>query len=118
VYRSESGAGEASGHNLVVYDFASGKETMLTQSGNEDANPQWSPDGKSIACLRNDRELHVATVPAKDAAAADRVVASGALPESTVTWSPDGQWIAYTLLDKRSFRNVMWCWRRAVSRTR
>ncbi len=106
VYRSESGAGEASGHNLVVYDFASGKETVLTQSGNEDANPQWSPDGKSIAYLRNDRELHVATVPAKDAAVADRVVASGALPESTVTWSPDGQWIAYTLLDKRSFRNV------------
>jgi tricorn protease len=106
VYRSEAGAGEASGHNLVVYDFASGKETVLTQPGNEDANPQWSPDSKSIAYLRNEKELHVATVPTKDVAATDRVVASGALPESAVKWSPDGQWIAYTLLDKRSFRNV------------
>jgi C-terminal processing protease CtpA/Prc len=34
------------------------------------------------------------------------VVASGELPGSAVTWSPDGQWIAFTMQDKRSFRNV------------
>jgi C-terminal processing protease CtpA/Prc len=45
-------------------------------------------------------------VPTKDAAVADRVVASGELPGSAVTWSPDGQWIAFTMQDKRSFRNV------------
>ncbi len=106
VYRSEAGSGEGSGHNLVTYDFATGKESVLTQAGNEDSNPQWSPDGKSIAYLRNEKELHVVTVPVKDAAAADRVVATGELPGSAVTWSPDGQWIAYTLDDKRSFRNV------------
>ncbi len=106
VYRSEAGSGEASGHNLVMYDFAAGKESVLTQAGNEDSNPQWSPDGKSVAYLRNEKELHVVTVPVKDAAAADRVVATGELPGSAVTWSPDGQWIAYTLNDKRSFRNV------------
>ncbi len=106
VYRSESGSGESSGHNLVVYDFATGKENVLTQAGNDDANPQWAPDGKSIAYVRNDKELHVATVPTKDAAVADRVVASGELPGSAVTWSPDGQWIAYSMQDKRSFRNV------------
>ena len=80
---------------------------MLTQAGNEDANPKWSPDGKSVAYLRNDKELHVLTVPAKaGAAVADRVVATGELPRSSVTWSPDGQWIAYTADDSRSFRNV------------
>ncbi len=33
VYRSEAGTGEASGHNLVMYDFATGKQTVLTQAG-------------------------------------------------------------------------------------
>ena len=89
-----------------MYDFATGKESVLTQAGNDDANPQWAPDGKSIAYVRNDKELHVVAVPTKDAAVADRVVASGELPGSAVTWSPDGQWIAFTMQDKRSFRNV------------
>jgi len=97
VYRSEAGSGEGSGHNLVTYDFATGKESVLTQAGNDDANPQWAPDGKSVAYVRNDKELHVVTVPTKDAAVADRVVASGELPGSAVTWSPDGQWIAFTI---------------------
>ena len=106
VYRSEAGSGEGSGHNLVMYDFATSKESVLTQAGNDDANPQWAPDGKSIAYVRNDKELHVAAVPTKDGAVADRVVAAGELPGSAVTWSPDGQWIAFTMQDKRSFRNV------------
>jgi Tol biopolymer transport system component/C-terminal processing protease CtpA/Prc len=106
VYRSEAGSGEGSGHNLVMYDFATSKESVLTQAGNDDANPQWAPDGKSVAYVRNDRELHVVVVPTKDAAAVDRVIASGELPGSAVTWSPDGQWIAFTKQDKRSFRNV------------
>jgi tricorn protease len=106
-YRSEAGSGEGSGHNLVMYDFATSKESVLTQPGSEDENPQWSPDGKSISYLRNDKELHVLTVPAQaGAAAADRVVASGELPRSSLAWSPDSQWVAYTADDSRSFRNV------------
>jgi tricorn protease len=106
-YRSEAGSGEGSGHNLAMYDFATSKESVLTQPGSEDENPQWSPDGKSISYLRNDKELHVLTVPAQaGAAAADRVVASGELPRSSLAWSPDSQWVAYTADDSRSFRNV------------
>jgi C-terminal processing protease CtpA/Prc len=60
-----------------------------------------------VAYLRNDKELHVLTVPAQaGAAVADRTVASGALPRSSVAWSPDSQWVAYTADDSRSFRNV------------
>ena len=107
LYRAEAGTGEGSGHNLVMYDFATSKESVLTQPGFEDTKPQWSPDGKSVAYVRNDKELHVLTVPAqKVTAVADRVVAKGELPGSAVTWSPDSQWIAYTLMDQRSFRNV------------
>ena len=107
VYRSEAGSGEGSGHNLVMYDFATSKETVLTLAGSEDENPKWSPDGKSVAYLRNDKELHVLTVPAQAGATiADRVVAKGELPRSSLAWSPDSQWVAYTADDSRSFRNV------------
>jgi tricorn protease len=107
VFRSEAGSGEGSGHNLVMYDFATGKQTVLTQPGNEDSGPKWSPDGKSVVYLRNDKELRVLTVPTQaGAVVADRTVASGALPRSSVAWSPDSQWIAYTVDDSRSFRNV------------
>jgi C-terminal processing protease CtpA/Prc len=107
VYRSEAGTGEASGHNLVMYDFVTGKQTVLTQPGNDDGEAKWSPDGKSVAYLRDDKELRVLTVPTQaGAAVADRTVASGALPRSSVAWSPDSQWVAYTADDSRSFRNV------------
>ncbi len=107
VYRSEAGTGEASGHNLVLYDFATGKQTVLTQAGNEDETPKWAPDGKSVAYLRNEKELHVLTVPTQaGATVADRMLASEALPGSSVAWSPDSQWVAYTADDSRSFRNV------------
>jgi tricorn protease len=107
IYRSEAGSGEGSGHNLVMYDFATGKESVLTQGGNEDENPKWSPDGKSVVYLRNDKELRVLTVPTQaGASVADRQVASGELPRSSIAWSPDSQWIAYTADDSRSFRNV------------
>ncbi len=75
VYRSEAGTGEASGHNLVLYDFATGKQTVLTQAGNEDETPKWAPDGKSVAYLRNEKELHVLTVPTQAGApVADRML--------------------------------------------
>ncbi len=106
-FRSEAGSGEASGHNLVMYDFATSKQTVLTQAGSDDAEPWWSPDGKSVAYVKNQKELHVLTVPSEAGkAVADRVVASGELPGASVAWSPDNQWIAYTADDSRSFRNV------------
>jgi tricorn protease len=107
VYRAEGGSGEGSGHNLVMYDFTTGKQTVLTQPGNDDENPQWAPDGKSVAYLRNDKELRLLTIPAQEGATiADRVLASGELPRASVAWSPDSQWVAYTADDSRSFRNV------------
>jgi tricorn protease len=107
VYRSEAGSGEGSGHDLVMYDFSTSKQTVLTQPGNEDSRPKWSPDGKSVAYLRNNKELHVLAIPTQaGAAVADRIVASGEMPRASIAWSPDSRWVAYTADDGRSFRNV------------
>jgi Tol biopolymer transport system component len=107
LYRAEAGSGKGSGHNLVMYDFATSSERVLTKAGNEDDAQRWSPDGKSVAYVRDEKELHVVTIPAKkEGEVADKVLASGAMPDAVLAWSPDGQWIAYTADDKRSFRNV------------
>ncbi|MBN9921165.1 PD40 domain-containing protein, partial [Listeria monocytogenes] len=48
-------------HALVEYDVASGRETMLTAHGIASV-PSYAPDGKSVAYVLNDRELHLVTL--------------------------------------------------------
>ncbi|MEG3175975.1 S41 family peptidase [Sphingomonas sp. RB3P16] len=93
-------------HALVEYDVASGRETVLTTQGIASA-PAYAPDGKSAAYVLNDRELHVVTL----AGGADRTLFTGAIATDErdgprPTWSPDGRYIAFPLLDARSFVNV------------
>ena len=93
-------------HCLVEYDVASGRETVLTRQGIASA-PTYAPDGKSAAYVLDDRELHVVTL----AGGADRTLFTGAIATDErdgprPTWSPDGQYIAFPLLDSRSFVNV------------
>jgi tricorn protease len=101
---------ERDGHGqLYLYDFASGRETALATDTGEDTAPQFSPDGKQLAFLRNDRELCVLDI----ASGKLRVVARAPidLPRPLASsqpfaWSPDGKWIAYLSWGQRMFRNV------------
>jgi Tol biopolymer transport system component len=89
---------------LFLYDFTTNTETQLTSDKLNDAAPKFSPDGKSLAFVRDRKELRVFDVATKQ----DRVVATGYLEDSqrTLVWAPDSKWIAYGALSTKAFRNV------------
>ena len=93
---------------IYLYDLAKEAETRLSTGVMKDQNPVWSPDGKQLAYVRDGRELHVLTVDTK----ADRVLNTQKYRNLTgfastpVSWSPDGEWLAYFGGDTRGFRNV------------
>lgn len=94
---------ERNGHRqLFEYDFAEDAERQLTKAGAEDEIPEYSPDGKMLSFVRNEKEVHVLTLGDM----ADRVVATDMLWEPATAWSPDSQWLAFASFGAKSFRNV------------
>ena len=62
--------------HLFLYDFTTSRETQLTSGAVGDAAPRVSPDGKSVAFVRDGKELRVLDLAAKTGA-----VARDGLPE-------------------------------------
>jgi tricorn protease len=89
---------------LFQYDFVSRAETQLTHGATDDAAPRISPDGKSLAFVRDDKELRVMDLESKQ----ERVLTTGHFLSSPrgLAWSPDGRWVAHIALSAKSFRNV------------
>jgi Tol biopolymer transport system component len=100
-------------NHIFIYDFASGKERRLTDGRKSDAQPEFSPDGKSVAFIRGAKQLEIVNIKSGKT----RRLASGELalhhplnsPHS-FAFSPDGHWIAFMAWGKRMYRNA-----RAVS---
>lgn len=96
-------------HVIAQYDFETSSETLLTTSGMASALA-YSPDGKSITYVTDLKDLHVMTLPTAGSAATDRVLFTGPLNTDergpTPVWSPDSKWIAFPVVDRRSFTNV------------
>jgi len=111
-YFKEDGAGylTRARRHLHLVEVATGKVTQLTRGESEDLNPEWSPDGKSIAFLSQrgadaDRSLgwEVVVVEAR-AGAEPRPLTrfEGAVNNpggeggtNRIAWSPDGRQIAF-----------------------
>lgn len=80
IARSPSGFG-------VVTERIDGTDRRPIVSGRSVFEPQWSPDGRSIAYLRGGK-----LIVRQLASGAETAIATRARAEQ---WSPDGRWIAY-----------------------
>mgnify|MGYP001159223567 CR=1 FL=1 len=105
VYASERG-GEG---GLYLHDFGDRSERALTRGKGIDARPQFSPDGKRIAFVRDGVELRVLDL----ASGQERRVARGNIDlmrplgsDRPFAWSPDGRWIAWQAHGERMFRHT------------
>lgn len=93
--------------HLCEYNFITNKETKLTSDAKDDAAPVYSPDGKTIAFVRDNKELHVLDrASGKETLLAKAYMGRAPLGGASVRWSPDGKWIAYSAYGVKGFRNV------------
>jgi tricorn protease len=90
--------------SVFLYDFASNVETQLTKAAEPDAAVRFSPDGKQLLFVRNQREVRVLDLESRQ----ERMLASGHVRVTArgLAWSPDGRWVAYLGLSGPSFRNA------------
>lgn len=94
---------------IFQYDFTSETETQLTQKGN-DFLPIYSPDGKSLAFIRNGRILCVYDAVTKQERELTKfyIDSPPLLSSRSVAWSPDNRWIAFlsNAPENRTYTNV------------
>lgn len=106
IYSSERGGTMS----LFQYDFGTELESPITAGRGNDFGAVYSPDGKSIAFLRNSRTLMVMDVASKQ----EREVAKlftdppPLFGGEQIKWSPDNKWIAYLSYspETRSYTNA------------
>lgn len=96
-------------YQLFQYDFTTETETSITQTGNDFA-PIFSPDGKSLAFIRNARSLWIYDVNSKQERELCKFYTDAAplIGKRTVIWSPDNKWLAFLTSspETRSYTNV------------
>jgi Tol biopolymer transport system component/C-terminal processing protease CtpA/Prc len=96
------------GWHLYAYDVGAGRETQLTRGTGSDVDAAPSPDGRTLAFVRDGRELRALDL----ASGAERLLARGQfdrwpfLGERSIAWSPDSRWIAYQDTRERQLQNV------------
>lgn len=89
--------------HLALFDVATKTLDTLTSELEDDDSPAWSPDGRSIAFVREappepnkgtDSDIWV--VEARAGAKARPLTDFAGPDNGRVSWSPDGKWIAFT----------------------
>ena len=73
--------------------------TAITSGLEEDTSPTISPNGKRIAYLQGRGKLITADISNKGVLSNSKILLEGWDSPSGVSWSPDSQWLAYSLSD-------------------
>jgi len=83
--------------NLWLVDTEGTSHRPLTSGATTDSNPRWSPDGRRIAHVSHDSDgsaqIYVRWL---DTSATFRVAQLTETPNE-LTWSPDSEWLAFTM---------------------
>jgi C-terminal processing protease CtpA/Prc/sugar lactone lactonase YvrE len=95
-------------YQIYFHDFATSKETLVSDGSGADTAPVFSPDGKLLAFVRDSKELRAYEIATKQS----RSLAKGFFPRPPFgsnrfyAWSPDSKWIAFFNAGDRLFRNL------------
>jgi dipeptidyl aminopeptidase/acylaminoacyl peptidase len=91
--------------HLYAFDLATKALSQITSGDFDDAEPAWSPDGKSLAFTSNrstpdpdatyNSDIWVVAADNADKGAHLTQVTTNPGSDSSPAWSPDGKWIAY-----------------------
>jgi serine/threonine-protein kinase len=86
------GSGIGTGLNIWIKQLDRGPFTRLS-FGNADRRPTWSPDGRSVAFIRDTVGTSAVYARPVDGSGPDRLMASLDRSIQEVFWSADGQWL-------------------------
>jgi serine/threonine-protein kinase len=87
------GVGLASGTlGIWIKQLEKGPFTRLTFGG-QDRRPAWSPDGKTVAFIRDSLTSSAVYARAVDGSTSERLLVRLDRPVQEMTWSPDGRWL-------------------------
>ena len=80
---------------IYLYDMKSNKLKRITQNGDYNISPSWSPDGRYISYSgRRDKEFSIFRVEIKTME--ENRVTPKSINAEGPTWSPDGSLIAFS----------------------
>ena len=93
--------------HVYEYNFLTGKETKLTRASQDDWTPVYSPDGKALVFVRENKELmQLDRATGKETVLSKAYLGRAPNGGTIIRYSPDGKWIAFGATGSKGFRNV------------